>query len=207
MKALHRPDLFCWSRFDESRDVDFHSTVLVRPQGTIVVDPLPVSEHDLAHLRKLGPVRQIVITNSDHVRASEELALQTGASLCAPAAEREILEKLPVQRWLREGDLVADGVVALALEGSKTPGELALWVDGRVLVTGDLVRAHRAGSLMLLPDAKLTDKAAAVRSLQRLVELRQVEAVLVGDGWQVFSQGQALLEELLRAQGAASTVT
>ena len=60
---------------------------------------------------------------------------------------------------------------------------------------------------MLLPDAKLTDKAAAVRSLQRLVELRQVEAVLVGDGWQVFSQGQALLEELLRAQGVASTVT
>jgi glyoxylase-like metal-dependent hydrolase (beta-lactamase superfamily II) len=129
-----------------------------------VVDPLPISEHDLAHLRRLGPVQQIVITNSDHVRASAELAEQTGAVLCAPASEREALAALPIQRWLSDGDEVDEGIVALALEGSKTPGELVLRVDQRVLVTGDLVRAHRAGSLMLLPDAKLGDRAAAIRS-------------------------------------------
>ncbi|MEQ1508330.1 MAG: hypothetical protein ABMB14_39230 [Myxococcota bacterium] len=84
MKALHRPDLFCWSTFDESRNLDFHSYVVTRPAGTVVVDPLPIGPHDLAHLRSLGPVRWIVVTNSDHTRAAAALAAETGARTCGP---------------------------------------------------------------------------------------------------------------------------
>jgi hypothetical protein len=56
MKALHREDLFGWSRFDEARNLDFHSVLWVRPEGNVVVDPLPLSEHDTTHLRSLGGV-------------------------------------------------------------------------------------------------------------------------------------------------------
>ena len=74
MKRLHRDDIYGWSVFDERLDIDFHSVVWVRPDGNVVIDPLPLSEHDRSHLEQLGSVSTIVITNSDHTRASKPLA-------------------------------------------------------------------------------------------------------------------------------------
>jgi hypothetical protein len=87
----------------------------------------------------------------------------------------------------------------IELYGSKTPGELALLLEETTLITGDLVRAHRAGSLMILPEAKLQDRSAAVASVQRLAHLNTVEAILVGDGWSLFRDGHAQLQELAAA--------
>ena len=121
MKRLHRPNLFGWSFFNEERNIDFHSVVWVRPDGNVVIDPLPLSDHDEAHLRELGGVAWIVITNSDHVRDSISLAENTGAQLMGPSQEAN---KFPVEctRWLTDGDEVVPGMSALELEGSKTPG-------------------------------------------------------------------------------------
>ena len=192
MKSLHRPDLFCWSVFDASRNVDFHGLCWVRPGGNVLVDPLPLGDHDAAHLAALGGAAWIVVTNSDHTRAAKELAASTGARLAGPAAERDGFPFL-CDRWLSDGDEVVPGLVALALDGSKTPGELALVLEGKTLICGDLVRAHRAGSLMMLPDAKLADRDRAMASVRRLAALEGIEAVLVGDGWSVFRDGHARL--------------
>lgn len=197
MKALHRPDLFAWSRFDEPRDVDFNSFVWARPEGNVVVDPLPLSEHDRAHLERLGGAAWIVVTNSDHVRDSVALAERTGARIAAPAAEREGFPSGErVARWLEDGDELVPGLRVLALDGSKTPGELALLLEETTLITGDLVRAHRADSLHLLPPEKLRDADAARASVRRLAALPGVRAVLVGDGWPLFRDGRARLLEL-----------
>jgi glyoxylase-like metal-dependent hydrolase (beta-lactamase superfamily II) len=195
MKSLHRPDLFTWSEFDTARNVDFHGLCWTRPDGNVLVDPLPMTAHDAAHLQALGGARWIVVTNSDHTRAARAIAETTGARLLGPAAERETFP-FPCDRWLADGDEVVPGLVALALDGSKTPGELALVLEGTTLVCGDLVRAHRAGALMLLPDAKLADKAAALASVRRLAALPDIEAVLVGDGWSVFRGGRQQLAAL-----------
>jgi hypothetical protein len=201
MKSLHRPDIFAWSVFDEGKNVDFHGFVWVRPAGNVVVDPVAMSPHDKAHLAALGGVRWIVITNSDHVRASAELALEFGAEICAPAAE-EADFPIGVSRWLSDGDAVVPGLEVFALEGSKTRGELALLLDETTLFTGDLVRAHAGGALMMLPDAKLADRATAIASVARLGALPMVEAVLVGDGWLVFRDGADRLAELCVRLGA-----
>ncbi|MFT4975791.1 MAG: glyoxylase-like metal-dependent hydrolase (beta-lactamase superfamily II), partial [Myxococcota bacterium] len=160
MKRLHRDDLYCWSDFDEARNIDFNSVLWVRDGGNVVVDPMPLGWHDLQHLAELGGAAWIVVTNSDHTRAARALAAHTGAKIAGPAAERGTLD-LDCDRWLEDGDTLVEGFVAMALEGSKTPGELALVIDGSTLITGDLVRAHRAGALMMLPEAKLTDPDAA----------------------------------------------
>jgi hypothetical protein len=207
MKRLHRPDLFGWTQFDEARDIDFHSVLWARPGGGVIIDPLPLSRHDLKHLRQLGGVRHIVVTNSDHARVAEALAIETGAELLGPDAERASFP-MECDRWLRDGDEVVPGLTALALEGSKTPGELALLLERATLITGDLVRAHAGGRLDLLPDPKLADRAAALSSLARLAALPDVEAVLVGDGWPAFQGGAALLRALLareRAREGAAT--
>lgn len=197
MKLLHRPDLFAWSQFDEARNLDFHSVAWIRVDGNVLVDPLPMSAHDLAHLGALGGARVIVITNSDHTRAAGELAARFGATLCGPAAEREGFP-LGCTHWLSDGDELAPGLRAHTLDGSKTPGELALVLEQTTLITGDLIRGHVAGRLNLLPDAKLRDRAQAQASIARLArEYPRLDAVLVGDGWPVFRDGLARLHDLL----------
>jgi hypothetical protein len=195
VKRLHRSDLYGWSRFDEARNIDFHSLLWVRDGGNVVVDPLPLSDHDRDHLASLGGVATIVVTNSDHVREAAALAEQHGAEICGPAAERD---RFPIEcdRWVDEGDEIAPGLAVLAMSGSKTPGELALVLDGSTLITGDLVRAHDGGRLCMLPDPKLSDRSLAVASVQRLAELPGIDAVLVGDGWPVFRDGGRALREL-----------
>ena len=160
VKRCHRPDLFCWSVFDEARDIDFNSYAWARPEGTIVVDPLPLGAHDLAHLKGLGPVAWIVVTNSDHLRATAALAELTGASVAGPAGEQGTLG-IDAARWLADGEELVEGLRCLAFDGSKTPGELALVLEQTTLITGDLVRAHRGGGLDLLPAPKLSDPAVA----------------------------------------------
>ena len=208
MKSLHRPDLYAWSAFDEARDVDFNSVAWVRPNadggghgaGNVLIDPLPLSAHDEQHLEQLGGVAWVVITNREHVRDAARIAARFGARIAGPAAERETLP-VPGNRWLGDGDELVPGLRTLELHGSKSPGELALLLDETTLITGDLVRAHRGGQLMLLPDGKLADKGKAIASLRRLSDLPRVEAVLVGDGWSVFRDGRLLLGELLARLG------
>ena len=193
MKRLHRPDLFAWSSFDESRNIDFCSVAWVRPGGNVLIDPLPMSEHDREHLEGLGGATLIVVTNSDHARGAQGLAQQLRATLYGPRAERDSFP-LPCDHWLGEGDEPAPGLRVLEMQGSKTPGELALVLEKTTLITGDLVRGHVGGSLNLLPDAKLADRARAVASVKRIIdEYPQIEAVLVGDGWPIFHDGARAL--------------
>lgn len=198
MKRLHRPDLYGWSVFDEARDIDFHSVLWVRPEGNVAIDPLPMTPHDREHLESLGPVAAVVVTNSDHRRDAPGLAARTGATLCGPAGEQND-GHLECDRWLGDGDEVVPGMAALALEGSKTPGELALLLEGTTLITGDLIRAHEGGRLCMLPEAKLANPVRARASIARLARLPEVEAVLVGDGWPIFRGGGAELRRLAAA--------
>ena len=195
MKRLHRPDLYAWSVFDEARNIDFHSVLWVRENGNLAIDPLPMSPHDEAHLDQLGSLAGIVVTNSDHVRGAQALAARTGAELMGPARERNVFP-FECDRWLEEGDEVGTGLAVLELHGSKTPGELALVLERTTLICGDLIRAHEAGKLCLLPDAKLADKAKAIESLRRIAGRGELDAVLPGDGWPVFRGAAEILAEL-----------
>jgi Metallo-beta-lactamase superfamily len=201
MKSLHRHDLYTWSCFDKERNVDFNSIAWVRPEGNILIDPLPLSPHDHAHLNSLGGVSWIVITNSDHVRASKEIAHVFGAQIAAPIAEKE---NFPIKChcWLSDGEELVPSLQVIELQGSKTPGELALLLDKTTLITGDLVRAHKAGSLMILPDGKLANRQQAIASVQRLAAMSEIEAVLVGDGWSIFRDGALALRVLSQEVGS-----
>ncbi len=195
MKSLHRPDLYLWSAFDEARNVDFNGLCWTRPDGNVLIDPMPLSPHDRAHLQSLGGAALIVITNSDHTRAARDIAAWTGAVIAGPAAERDTFP-FPCDRWLADGEEVVPGLVVHTVAGSKTPGELALVLDGTILVTGDLIRAHKGGSLMILPDAKLVDKNAAVASVRALAAIGTLDTVLVGDGWPLIGNGGEALRAL-----------
>ncbi len=197
MKLLHRDDLFGWSVFDEARNIDFHSILWRRSSGNVIIDPLPLSDHDENHARTLGDVALVVVTNSDHVRAAEERRKAAGAEIVGPVGEKD---DFPVacDRWVGEGDDIVEGLGVIEMHGSKTPGELALVLERETLITGDLVRGQRAGQLNILPAEKLSDPKAAAESVQRLADLPDIWAVLPGDGWPIFRNGHESLQLLAK---------
>jgi hypothetical protein len=200
MKSLHRPDLYSWSCFNPARNIDFNGFAWIRPEGNILIDPVALSNHDWNHLESLGGVAWIIVTNSDHLRSAQEIANQTYSKIAGPAGEKEYFPILCC-RWLVDGEEFVPGLKVIEMQGSKTPGELALLLEETTLITGDLVRSHLAGSLTMLPDDKLVNRDQAVASVRRLAGLEKVEAVLVGDGWSVFRDGRERLQELAGSLG------
>jgi hypothetical protein len=198
MKFLHRPDLYSWSCFNPPRNIDFNGFAWIRPEGNILIDPVALSNHDWQHLQSLGGVVWIVLTNSDHLRAAREIIEQTYAKIAAPAAEKATLP-IHCDRYLGDSEELVPGLKVIQLQGSKTPGELALLLEETTLIVGDLVRSPKAGTLEILPQEKLLDPVQAIGSVRRLAQLSQVEAVLVGDGWSVFRNGRERLQELVAA--------
>lgn len=196
MKSLHKTNLFCWSQFDEDRNIDFHSYFWVRDQGNIVFDPLPITQHDHDHMHSLGGVSHIIISNSDHIREAENLAKATGADIWGPAEEQASFP-IKCSKWLSESSGLCEGLDVYCLSGSKTDGELAFVIDGDTLITGDLIRAHTGGELCMLPDAKLQDIDKARDSVKRIAGIRGVKAILPGDGWPVFKNGEKALSKLV----------
>lgn len=196
MKLLHKKNLFCWSQFDNDRNIDFHSYLWVRPEGNVVFDPLPLSPHDELHLKSLGDVSHIIISNSDHIRDAGKLAQLTGAKIVGPSGEQQ---SFPIQcsQWLQETKDFIAGLDVYLLNGSKTAGELAFVIEGETLITGDLIRAHSAGSLCILPAAKLKDSDQAKESVRRIASIPGIKAVLPGDGWPVFNNAEQVLAELI----------
>jgi metallo-beta-lactamase superfamily protein len=196
MKNLHRTDMYAWSEFNAERNVDFNSVLWAREAGGVVIDPLALSAHDQRHLQALGGASIIVVTNSDHTRAAEELRAMCGAEIVGPVREREDFP-IMCDRWVGEGDQIVPGLVVSELDGSKTPGELILVLEETTLITSDLIRAHRAGRLNILPDSKISSRERAIASIQKLRVHAKIDAVLVGDGWSVFRDGRARLDELI----------
>lgn len=208
MKQLHRDDLWAWSAFDETRNLDFNSVAWIRPGGNVLVDPMPMSEHDLDHLGELGGAAFVVITTSDHLRDAVKLRERFGAELVGPRGEQD---SFPVDchRFVgdgEEGEEIVPGLIAVTMHGSKTPGELALVLEQTTLITGDLVRGQCGGRLNLLPAGKLTDADAVRASVQRLQAMGSIESVLVGDGWHVFKDGAVALRALCLTVLLAVTV-
>ncbi|TAE59156.1 MAG: MBL fold metallo-hydrolase [Nostocales cyanobacterium] len=195
MKYLHRPDLYSWTCFNLARNIDFNGFAWIHPQGNILIDPVALSNHDWQHLESLGGVNWIVLTNSDHLRSAKEIASQTYAKIAGPIGEKAYFP-IPCDRWLSDGEEIVPGLKVMEMQGSKTPGELALLLEETTLITGDLVRSPIAGNLSILPEEKLLNPQQAIASVKRLAYLPKVEAVLVGDGWCIFRDGKQRLQEL-----------
>ena len=195
VKQLHRSDLFSWSVFNEERNIDFNGTLWLRPSGNILIDPLPFTGHDINHLESLGGAAHVIITNSDHVRDAAEIVLLTGAKCWGPFAEKHDFP-ISCDGWLSEEEQPIKGIEVFCLNGSKTPGELALLIDEKTLVTGDLIRAHEGGHLRMLPADKLQNHALALESIKRMASIASIQAVIPGDGWPIFNNGHEALVTL-----------
>ncbi len=201
MQSTVVPDTWLWSAWQPDRNLFFNSFFFALPAGNLVVDPLPPSEADLAEIGSRGGVACIVVTNRDHARGARALADRFGAALAGSAVDAAACG-ITLDRELRDGDELC-GARVIALDGLKTPGELALWFAAkRTVLVGDALWGDPAGSLRLMPDDKLADPVRAVLSLRKLRALLP-EHVLVGDGACIFGGAHRTLWDALERRADA----
>ena len=177
---------------------------LVRVEAPVVVDTgTPRGGRRIAaELSAAGIVPVLILlthSHYDHAGGAAALREATGATLCAPAAERDLLtgrarhrwfvrtaarvanhgrriEQPPVDRWLEPGELAA------GLEVVPTPGQTAghtSYRTGTTLIAGD---AFMTGErLREAVPAFVADRAEARRSIERLAGL-ELDLAVSGHG-------------------------
>ncbi|HXN08044.1 MAG TPA: cupin domain-containing protein [Candidatus Acidoferrales bacterium] len=199
MQKLSLPGMAMWSVWQPDRSMFFNSFFLERPDGNIVIDPLAATDDDIAYLKQHGGAAWIVITNRDHERRARDLVEVTGAKIACGEREAALLSG-PVDRTLKDDEQLAAGIKVVGLEGGKTPGEIALYLQGRkAAVVGDALWGDPAGAVRLPPDEKLIDPGKAALSLRQIWALR-LEVLLVGDGACIFGNADAIIGDCLQAR-------
>jgi uncharacterized cupin superfamily protein len=212
MHPVTIPNVYAWSHWQPDRKMFFTSHLLVREGGNVVVDPLPLDEHDQAEIAALGGVATILLTNRDHQRDAGGMRKRFGARILSSRTEADLFElavdgvfecAVPAIASSRSHarTQVLPGISAFALEGAKTPGEVAFVLDEHAAaIVGDALLGVPAGALAFLPDSKLADPQALALSLRRLWSLR-LKALLLGDGASLFSGVDETLGALLETRG------
>ncbi len=187
---LNIPGGWMWSAWQPDRGMCFNSYAFQTPgengaAGAVAVDPLPVDEEALQWMASIGGIHTIVITNSDHQRASEALRERFGS---------KIIDRP------QSGDQLFPGAYALPIAHGKGD-EFAIHLPAaKAAVIGDALIGAPAGALSLLPDAKLADPDRFVPALRALWALR-LDALLLCDGQPIFSGADAALAALLESRG------
>ena len=200
MKRLSVENFYSWSVFSEERQIDFSGHLWVRDEGNVVIDPVAISEPDLAQLMALGGAALIVATNRDHARMSVFFKERTGAEIVAHEEDAASFS-FAIDRRLVHGQQIVPGMEVVHLRFGKSPGEIALvWPDLRTAFVSDLVWGGPSGSLSFLPDDVLADPPRAALELRRLLAHPQIETILVGDGDSIFGNGRERLLECLVAR-------
>ncbi|HEX4046827.1 MAG TPA: MBL fold metallo-hydrolase [Elusimicrobiota bacterium] len=184
-----------WSRFDPEKRFNFNGHVLKTAAGVVMVDPVPLSDDDLAYLETAGLTPDLlVITNRNHLRAREQVLARWKVPVVLHEAE-VAQAGVPADRTVKDGDDLL-GLRVVHLPG-KSPGEIALlWPARRALLVGDALLAPYGG-LKTVPDEKMDDPALLRLSLARLKTL-DFDVLLVGDGDPLVADAKAAVAAFLR---------
>jgi hypothetical protein len=203
MKNTCLDGLSYWGVYQPDRRIDFNGFHWASPAGGVLIDPMELDQAGLQELSERGGARWILITNAEHMRAGPALKGALGATLLAPAEERERLGDLAeeVDGWFSaEGGLpeeLSSLIEVHAMRGGKSPMEPALHLKPlEAIYFADLVRSHESGRLRLLPDPKISDRAEVLLSLRGLEDLT-LQAILLGDGDGIYNGAAEAFSTLL----------
>jgi glyoxylase-like metal-dependent hydrolase (beta-lactamase superfamily II) len=191
-----RPGLFTWQAYDTNAKADLCSTALATKAGLFVIDPVQLDNAVRAQLTSVGPIRGIILTNANHLRAA-----QTYATACsAPVyAHREAAANLPLAHLIQvtQGTRIGDELEPITIEGA-APGEIALYhaLDGGTLVVGDALINFDPHGFMFLPDKYCEDPRQMRQSLRKLLSYK-AERLLFAHGLPILSGAQTRLQQLL----------
>ncbi len=160
--------LYHWSAYDPSVKCDLSCTALKLERGFVVIDPVPLAEPVWDSLIAQAPLRAILLTNGNHIRATEQLCKKHKVPLVTAPDTRRELEGMKADVILLPTELLY-GIAAIPIPGA-TLGETAFYSDTGVMVIGDaVINTSTEKGLELLPDKYCVDAKQNRESLKKLL--------------------------------------
>ena len=192
-------DVYTWSVFSEEKKLNFNGYFISTQHalfGNVVIDPPPVSDLDLTQMETLGSVQQILITNRNHIRWSRELQEKFDAEIRMNSADAQS-EDLISDHNFGDGDMLAGFLKAVVIPDNKSPGETALYWEGRkILFVGDALIGKPPGEVTLLPPEKYAEIEKA-RAGIKVLDTLNFNSVLMGDGEPILTGGKKAIVRFL----------
>ena len=192
-------DVYTWSVYSREKGYNFNGWFIPKQNplfGNVVIDPPQPSDEDLAQMKSMGGVGEIIITNKDHVRWSKELKNEFNALTKMPSLDADSVE-IEVDSTFDDGNALAGFLKAVHIPDNKSPGETALyWQQRKILIIGDALIGKPPGDVSLLPQEKYADIMLARKGIAVLAGL-DFDALLLGDGEPIPREGKTPVERFI----------
>jgi uncharacterized cupin superfamily protein len=199
-EAIHE-----WSQYDAGarRDANGHHVQGVAGEPGVLVDPVPLGEGDVEHVRALGGVAAVVLTTATLVRDAARCAAEFGCGVLAPEPALPAVRGAGITavQPYGPGTQLPAGLRAVPVPHAPSLGECALYnpAEGGTLIVGDAIVGEPMGALGLAPRGGSGDSAetaAAARGLRALLT-RRLSRVLVAHGQSVLRDPVPLLQDVI----------
>ena len=185
-----------WHDYDSAVKAELYSTCLGTSGGTYFIDPIPLESEALCQLIGSNSVAGIIVTNSNHHRASAKFA----EKFSVPAFGR--VEAFPNQpsrelKRVADGDELCDGLRGIAIEGA-ADGEIVLHYapDSGTFIVGDALINFEPYGFTFLPAKYCSNQKQMRRSLRKLLGHR-AQRMLFAHGTPILSDASQKLRALL----------
>ncbi len=188
--------IFTWPWFSQRHGYNFNGFLIHDAGGNLCIDPVEPDATTLDEIAAHG-VKQILITNRNHVRTANAVRARTGARTAIHPQDAAYAcgQGAELDGELRAGDRI--GPLHIVSVPGKSPGEVALhWPARRILIVGDCLIGNPPGHCSLLPDKVMDDPVRLRRSVRQLLDL-DFDTLLVGDGQSVLNGARDRVRELV----------
>jgi glyoxylase-like metal-dependent hydrolase (beta-lactamase superfamily II) len=180
-----------WHRYDSTVKADLFSTAIATDSGTLLVDPIELGDEELPGTARIAG---IVVTNANHLRASDFFSAKFSAPIYA-TRDAEVSSATEVG----DGQLIGD-LRIIGIDGA-APGEIALFSerDHGLLVIGDALINFGSHGFTFLPAKYCLDSKLMRKSLRKLLDL-DFSRMVFAHGTPIMSQARDRLAALLSEQ-------
>jgi glyoxylase-like metal-dependent hydrolase (beta-lactamase superfamily II) len=190
------PYLALWHGYDSAVKAELYSTCLITPGETYLVDPIPLQRKALDELLGSSRVAGIIVTSSNHHRASVQFADRFSIPIFARS---EAFSGPAPHRFTRVGDgeEICAELRVIEIEGA-ADGEIVLHyeLNGGTFVVGDaLINFHPYG-FTFLPGKYCLNEKEMRWSLRKLLDYK-AERMLFAHGTPILSGASERLRGLL----------
>jgi glyoxylase-like metal-dependent hydrolase (beta-lactamase superfamily II) len=185
-----------WHGYDSAVKTELYSTGLATSEGMYLIDPIPLESETLDEL--IGPdcMAGIIVTNSNHHRASAKFAEQFSVPVFACC---DAFPNSPPRRFgcVADGDKVCDELRVIGIDGA-APGEIVLYYapDGGALIVGDALINFEPYGFTFLPRKYCSNEKEMRRSLRRLLDYK-AQRFSFAHGAPILSGASERLQRLL----------
>lgn len=194
-------NIWSWSIFSEEKGYNFNSLLISDGNKRVLIDPVKPNDEDFNFIKSKAPFEAIYLTNKDHLRDTHSLRRKLYIPTWSHKEDKQSL-KNEVDYTFKDRDKLACGIEVVHLKDQKSPGESAFYIpDRKILILGDALIGHPAGSLKLLPTAKYKDINKAKEGLLKLQDL-EFDVLLLGDGEPILERAKEKVVQFLQSSMA-----